>query len=107
MARKLTQWMLALAVLAALGAPSPAPAGPYFGEWGWFWNPAPDCPRGQYSWLHYWVPEYYELRACCQPKNLDQYPPGPYPPVAPGYIFNRYCCNTAPAMPTMPYADPT
>jgi hypothetical protein len=106
MARKDIRCRTAFVLLLALLAPSPALAGPYLGEWGWFWKPAPDCPRSQYSPLHYWAPEYYELRACCRPTNLDQYPPGPYPPVAPSFMFTRYCCPTAPPMPTAPYADP-
>jgi hypothetical protein len=94
-------------LLFGLLLPSSAMAGPYFGEWSCFWRPSPDCPRGLYSPCHYWLPEYYELRSCCRPVNIDQYPPGPTPPVAPSYLVNKWCCPTAPAAPTAPYADPS
>ena len=63
-------------------------------------------PRGQYSPLHYWLPEAYYLRKHLHPSNLDQYPPGPCPPVPPSYLSNCYPCRSVPAMPSSPYADP-
>ncbi len=65
-----------------------------------------DCPRSDYSILHYWWPELYRARAYVHPSNLDQYPPGPSPSVAPSYEVNRYRCPSIPAMPSSPYADP-
>jgi hypothetical protein len=106
MAGKRGRWQVALALLFGLLAPSPAPAGPLFGDWGWLWHPAPNCPRGQYSPLHYWTPGVYYAREYVHPSNLDQYPPGPCPPVAPSFDFNRYPCRTVPPMPSAPYADP-
>jgi hypothetical protein len=99
-------WLWAVVFGLGLLAPSPAQAGPFFGEWSWFWHPAPDCPRGQYSHLHYWAPEIYYVRKHLHPSNLNQYPPGPCPPVPPSYIFNPYPCRTLPPMPSVPYADP-
>jgi hypothetical protein len=110
MAPKSSRWRMVLVLAGALIIPSPVLAGPYFGEWGWFWHPGPDCPRGEYSPCHYWVPEWYELRACCRPSNLDQYPPGPTPPVTPTFLFTKSCCQTLPSLPSMPgapYANPT
>ena len=104
---KCCRWQAALVLALALAAPSQAVAGPYLGDWGWLWHPGPDCPTTDYCWLHYWAPELYQARACCKPSNLDQYPPGPYPPVQPSYIFNRYCCMTTPPTPSAPYANPT
>jgi hypothetical protein len=96
----------ALLVLSiALLAPSAASAGPYFGEWGWFWQAAPDCPCGEYSPWHYWAPEMYRLRGCLHPSNLDQYPPG-IPGVPAPIFLVKYPCRTAPPAPTAPYADP-
>jgi hypothetical protein len=82
-----------------------AQAGPYIGEWGLWYHPH-DCPRGSYSPLHYWVVEYYKLRACCHPSYLDQFPPGPCPPVPPTFAAIRFHCPPVPPAPTAPYADP-
>jgi len=106
MAAKVHRWQSVLVLLLAFLVPSPAIAGPFFGEWSWCWRPAPDCPRGVYSPCHYWCPEIYYIRACVCPSNLDQYPPGPFPPVAPVYQFNCSPCQSAPAMPSSPYANP-
>jgi hypothetical protein len=100
-------WRLAWVLLLGLLAPPAALAGPYFGEWGWLWHPSRNCDRGVYSPCHYWTPEAYYLRMYCRPSNLDQYPPGPYPPVAPTYEFYRYCCPSIPAAPSTPYGNPT
>jgi hypothetical protein len=93
-------------LLLGLLVPAPALAGPFLGEWGWCWQPSRDCPRGDYSPLHYWAPTVYRVRACLHPSNLDQYPPGPHPPVPATYEYHRYCCPTTPPAPTSPYADP-
>jgi hypothetical protein len=91
----------------ALGLLSPraAQAGPYFGEWGFWYHPH-DCPRGSYSPLHYWAVDYYKLRAFCSPSYLDQFPPGPYPPVPPTFVYTKYRCPPVSPAPTAPYADP-
>jgi hypothetical protein len=107
MAGKQGYWRMALVLLVGLLLPSAARAGPFLGDWGWFWHPAPDCPRGAYSPLHYWAPTAYRVRACVHPSNLDQYPPGPCPPILPSFEFTTYRCRTAPPIPTAPYADPT
>jgi hypothetical protein len=96
---------IALTLLVA-GACAPVEAGPYFGEWSWCWRPGPECSRGDYSRLHYWAPELYRVRACLCPSNVDQYPPGPYPPVAPGFLdLPSRCQYTAPT-PSPAYAEP-
>jgi hypothetical protein len=64
------------------------------------------CPHGDYSALHYWFPEWYEARAHFHRSNLDQYPPGPFPPVPPSTLYLRNRCPSLPAMPAFPYADP-
>ncbi|HYT95550.1 MAG TPA: hypothetical protein VEL76_42920 [Gemmataceae bacterium] len=106
MAGKRGCWGVLVVVLGFL-AQEPASAGPYLGDWGWFWHQAPGCPRGNYSPLHYWAPQIYRARAFLHPSNLDQYPPGPCPPVPPTFQFSRERCRTLPPMPTAPYADPT
>jgi hypothetical protein len=103
MARKRWRMVLALTALLAQGT---AQAGPFFGDWGWCWHQARDCPRGQYSPLHYWTPMLYRARADVHRPNLDQYPPGPEPSVPPSYETTKYRCRTAPSMPKIPYADP-
>src|SRR5436305_1534107 len=100
------RWWAAAVLLLGLLAPSPAWAGPYVGDFSWCWRPAPDCPRGDYSWLHYWAPELYKVRAWCRPSYLDQYPPGPCPPVPVDYRYHDYPCRSTPPAPTAPYADP-
>jgi hypothetical protein len=100
------RWWTALVVLLGMLGPSQAQAGPFFGDWSWCWHQAKDCPRGQYSPLHYWAPDIYRVRACIHPSNLDQYPPGPFPPVLPSYLFIKYPCRSVPPMPSPPYADP-
>jgi hypothetical protein len=92
-------------LLLALLAPGTAAAGPYFGEWGWWYHPK-DCPRGWYSPLHYWAAELYRARACLRPPNLDQYPPGPCQPVAPSFDISRHRCPATFPAPSSPYADP-
>src|SRR5262245_14227866 len=106
MADKRRRGRAAAILVLGLLAPAPASAGPYFGEWGWCWHRAPDCPRSSYSPLHYWVPGVYRLRACCHPSNLDQYAPGPRNAAAPGYDVQHYPCPSTPPAPTPPYADP-
>jgi hypothetical protein len=98
--------LMALALFLGLLLPSSALAGPFFGDWGWCWHQGRDCPRGEYSPLHYWTPEIYKVRACLRPSNLDQYPPGPFPPIPPTFEYFTYRCRSLPPMPTTPYADP-
>jgi hypothetical protein len=82
-------------------------AGPYLGEWDWMWHPDRDCPRGEYSPLHYWVPGYYWVRRNVHPSNLDQFPSGPDAPVNPNFEFTKYRCPSAPPVPSDPYSDPS
>jgi len=107
MAGRHGRWSMALVLLLGAVLPSPALAGPYFGEWSWCWHPAPDCSRGDYCRLHYWAPELYRVRAFVHPSSVDQYPPGPCPPVAPIITVNQSPCQSTPPAPTAPYADPT
>lgn len=111
MANTQGRWRLAGLLVLGLGcwlaAPSPAQAGPYFGEWGWAWHAAKECCRGNYSPLHYWAPDVYKARAWVHPSHLDQYPPGPCPPVPPTFEFTEHRCPSIPPTPTSPYADPT
>jgi hypothetical protein len=100
------RWPMAMVLLLGLLVPGQALAGPFFGDWGWCWHPARDCPRGEYSPLHYWATEWFRVRACVRPSNLDQYPPEPCPPLPVTFESNKYRCPTLPAMPTTPYADP-
>src|SRR5262249_24057752 len=86
--------------------PSTLLAGPYLGDWGWCWHQARDCPRGDYSPLHYWTPGLYKLRAYVHPSNVDQYPPGPTPPLPVPSQPTTYPSRTLPAAPTAPYAVP-
>jgi hypothetical protein len=72
----------------------------------WWSDHDPDCPRGFYSYLHYWTPGLYRRLYECQRPNLDQYAPGPYPPVAPHYEITRYRCPYTRPSPTRPYVDP-
>jgi hypothetical protein len=102
----LRRWLVAVALFLALLAPSSAMAGPYFGDWTWFWHPSPDCPRGEYSPLHYQAPEIYRVRALVHPSNIDQYPQGPTACPTVNYEFSKYRCRSNPPMPTAPYADP-
>jgi len=64
------------------------------------------CPRGDYSLLHYWWPEWYEARAHFGRYSLDQYASGPSPAVPPSYLSNRSRCPSVPAAPSSPYSDP-
>ena len=104
MIAKQDRWRPAVVLALALLAPGMALACP---EDGWFWHRSRGCPHGDYSWLHYWAPGIYQVRAQTHPSNLDQYPPGPSPSVAPSYDFNRYKCRSIPSTPSDPYADPT
>src|SRR5580765_7019965 len=106
MAGKLKRWRLILVAALALLAPTPATAGYFFGEWSCWWWPARDCPRGQYSPCHYWTPELYVLRSCFCPSNLEQCPPGPFPPGMPTYEYCKYCCPATGPIVSSPYANP-
>jgi hypothetical protein len=90
----------------ALAVPQIASAGPFFGDWGWCWHPCRDCPRGDYSHLHYWTVGLYKARAVFHPSSLDQYPPGPSPTPPIDYLYTPYPCRTTPPAPAVPYADP-
>jgi hypothetical protein len=91
-------------VLGILPATAMADGPRFIGDWWGHWS---DCPRGDYSPLHYWAPTWYFFKHWSHPVNLDQYPPGPCEPVPAGYLIEKYRCPyTAPA-PTAPYADPT
>lgn len=92
-------WALLAVVLAW---PAAALAGP---------DDVPDddrrhCPHGLYSILHYWFPEYYEARSWIRRYDLDEYAPGPSPPVSPSYLYTRNRCPSMPAAPSAPYGDP-
>jgi len=91
--------------LAGLLAPSAATAGPFFGDWTWFWHPSSDCPTGDYSALHYQVPDIYKARALVHPSHLDQYPPGPAACPTANYDFSKYRCRQTPPLPTAPYTN--
>jgi len=103
--RRTARWA-ALGLAIGLLLPSAASAGPFLGDWGWCWRPAADCPRGEYSPLHYWFMEWYRIRACAHPSYLDQYPPGPCPPVTAAYEDLRFPCRSTPPAPATPYATP-
>lgn len=105
MAGKHARWWTVLMLSMTL-LPGVASAGPFLGDWGWCWCQGRDCPRGEYSPHHYWNTEFYRARAFVRPSNLDQYPPGPYPPVTPTFDFTKYRCPSTPPAPTAPYADP-
>jgi hypothetical protein len=94
-------WLAALVLALGLLAPAPARA-----EWLLYDLLHPYCDHGVYSPSHYWTPGIWYLREFCHPVNLDQYPPGPYPPVAPGYRITRYPCPYTPPAPSAAYADP-
>ena len=106
MAGKYGRWGMALVLLLGLLVPSVAQAGPYIGEWGWWWHPAPNCPPGEYSWLHYWAMRVYRFRAWAHPSNLDQYPPGVCPPLPAPLFANRWRCQSKLPVPSGPYAIP-
>jgi hypothetical protein len=89
-------WVLLVLLALAPGA-APAQDGGCQGR---------NCPRSDYSFLHYWWPELYETRAHFGRYTLDQFPPGPSPAVPPTYDRFRYRCPSTPATPTSPYADP-
>jgi hypothetical protein len=106
MERTRGRWRTAVVLLLVLWAPSAALAGPYLGNWGWWWHPSPDCPPGLYCPLHYWAMRLYRVRACLHPSYLDQYPPGPCPaPPAPVQYRRSHCQGVLP-WPTPPYAVP-
>jgi hypothetical protein len=104
MDRRHDRWWLALLVFVGLLLPGSAHAGPYFGDFGWCWKPAKDCPHGEYSFLHYWTPTLYRAIYHFKPRYLDQYPPGVPVPVS--WETDPSRCRTQPPMPTHPYADP-
>jgi hypothetical protein len=104
MFRKHGCWWAVLTLCLAI--PQVANAGPYLGDWSWLWHPCRDCPRGEYSPLHYWTVGLYKTRAVVHPSSLDQYSPGPSPAPTVEYLRTPYPCRTTPSAPTSPYADP-
>jgi hypothetical protein len=102
---KRRRWWPLIALLVAPFLPQAAHAGPYIGDFGWCWKPAKECPRGQYSFLHYWTPRVYQYAHELFPPNVDQFPPGL--PVDPSFDQLVSPCRTQPPMPTHPYADPS
>lgn len=104
MAKRMGWW--SVVVMIGLMMPGAALAGPYFGDWGWCWHPARDCPRRDYSPLHYWAPTWYQVRAQVHPVNFDQYPPGPNACIPATIDYNRYPCRAILPAPSAPYADP-
>jgi hypothetical protein len=101
---KICRWKK-IAVLLVLFAPTPAMASDW-GDYFWWW-PAPRFARGgDYSPMHYWLPERYYAREYLHPSYLDQYPPGPNAPIEITNQVNRYCSPSIPPMPSAPYADP-
>jgi hypothetical protein len=106
MAQQQGRWLAAGAFVLGLLTVGPVAAGPYLGDWGWCWHQGRDCPRGEYCPLHYWTPGLYKIRMYVHPSNLDQYPPGPCPPVPAGYQTTTFPCRSTPPAPLAPYADP-
>jgi hypothetical protein len=105
MARNCCRWWKVVVLLSILLAPTSAKASDW-GDYFWWW-PAPRFARGgDYSPMHYWWPGAYYIREYVHPSNLDQYPPGPNPPVGPSTEFNRYCSPSIPPAPSSPYGNP-
>jgi hypothetical protein len=103
MARRHGSWLAALVLATGLLLPAGLKAGPMLQA---LLDCDPDCPPGYYQRLHYWIPLYYQLRHYCHPVNLNQYPPGPCPAVAPSYQMQRFPCPYQHLSPTAPYSDP-
>ena len=101
MADRSKLWQASLAILLLI--PGAGFADSLFS--GWLIQPR-DCPRSQYCPAHYWVPEWYRVRAVVCPSNLDQFPPGHCPPVAPMFESTRYRCRSTGPAPSSAYADP-
>jgi hypothetical protein len=101
--KRLCGW-LGFALVVGLLIPAPAQAGPYIGDFGWCWKPAKDCPKGEYSFLHYWTPRLYQLCYELFPAKIAQYPPGL--PVDLSWEVDPSPCRTQPPFPSPPYADP-
>src|ERR1700681_3167735 len=95
-------WCVAMLVFA-IGLPGVALAEP---ECEGARHSRRDCPRSEYSPLHYWAPTLYQVRACIRPSNLDEFPPGPSSPVPALIDVTKYRCRSIPPTPSSPYADP-
>ncbi len=106
MAGKYCCWGACLVLLVGLLAAAPAQAGPFLGDWGWCWNPDPDCPRGKYAPLHYWLQGAYKVRAWVHPSYLDQHAPGPSPAPPAPIQFETSRCRVTPPTPGIPYVEP-
>jgi hypothetical protein len=97
-------WRIALVVGLLFFAARPSEAGPYIGDFGWCWKPAPNCPKGRYCFLHYWTPTWYWVKYCLFPAYPEQYAPGV--PVPVGNIEQPSRCRTLPPFPSLPYSNP-
>jgi hypothetical protein len=105
MVSKQNRSLMALGLAVVLLTAGAGRAGPYIGDWGYCWKPAPGCPCGDYCFLHYLTPTLYRAIYCAHPANLNQFPPGA--PVPVGFtLYPRPCRSTGPS-PTRPYADPS
>jgi hypothetical protein len=106
MTGKLARWRRLVVLSLVFLTPAPALAADW-DDYFWWW-PAPRFARGgSYSPMHYWLPERYYMRQYLHPSNLDQFPPGPTPPVAPSFDIERIRCPTRPPAPSAPYANPS
>jgi hypothetical protein len=101
---KQVPWRAALVAGLLLLAAQSSRAGPYIGEFSWCWKPAPDCPKGDYCFLHYWTPTWYRVKYCVHPAYPEQFPPGL--PVPAGALVQPAHCRSIPPRPSLPYADP-
>ncbi len=97
-------WWCVLVLCVGLLLPATSQAGPYIGDFGYCWKPAKECPKGEYSFLHYWTPTMYRAIYHFLPAHLDQYPPGL--PVALSWQAVPSACRTEAPIPTPEYADP-
>ena len=89
-------WKTSMVLVLALLAPTAALAGP----------DCRDCPRNDYTRLHYWAPTLFLVRSHIHPSYLDQYPPGPSVCVPPTHEITKYKCRAIPPTAPSPYADP-
>lgn len=106
MAGKRWGLLVGAALMLTICAAPAAQAGPFIGYWGWFWNPAPDCPHPMYPPLHYWCTTYYKIRMWVNPSYLDQYPAGPIPGECAPVLVLASPCRTVPPTPPLPYGVP-
>lgn len=81
----------------------PASAGLLFGDYA---AERQGCDRGAYPRWHYWIPTLYRWHSYCHPQSLDQYAPGPWPPVSPSYDWERFRCPSGTGAAQSPYQNP-